>query len=346
MRFFFTEEDDITRVRATDLRSALVHARHDVEHGRPGQSAPAGTDVWLHGLGVHSAAPLDPALVDALLATAARVVLFQLCDERTMSFARIPPALAERASLFLRNHWPSDRQQIPAALRNRIGWMPPMLKTMAPRAGRPLAERSIGVMFYGTRTGTLNLPGGRNAREETVRLLRAAGVPFEGGLIAHHEERYRSADDLVVPRIHKHVHTRRLRDTQICVAPWGNHALTYRFFEGLACRCLVLAQSLRDCAIVDAGLEPGVHYVEVASDLSDLVDLVRHHLQHPQQAQRIADAGHEHFIRRLAPRGPLISQWILDASLRSWGDCMRPGEARGVRPAWRAFAARWLATRY
>src|SRR6185503_3485505 len=161
MRFFFTAEDDITRVRATDLRSALVHGRHDVIHGGPGQAAPAGCDVWMHGLGVQTKEPIDPTLLDALLATHARVVLFQLDDWITMSFERIPESLGARVSLFLRNHWPSDLSAVPTAYRERLGWMPPMLKTMAPRAGKPLVERPIGAMFYGTRTGRLNLPGER-----------------------------------------------------------------------------------------------------------------------------------------------------------------------------------------
>jgi hypothetical protein len=346
MRFFFTEEDDITRIRATDLRSALVHARHEVIHGRPGQAAPAECDVWMHGLGVQTKKPIDPALVGALLATHARIVLFQLDDWITMSFDRIPPALAARARLFLRNHWPSDLSSVPATYRERLGWMPPMLKTMAPRAGKPLAERPIGAMFYGTRTGRLNVAGERNAREETVRLLRGSGLPFQGGLIAHQEARYQPDSELVVPKIHKHTHTRQLRRTQICVAPWGNHVLTYRFFEGMACRCLVLAQSLRDCAIVDDGLRAGVHYVEVAPDLSDLVDLVRHHLANPAAAQRIADAGHDHFRQRLAPRGPLISQWIFNACLRSWGSWVMPPHARGLKATLQALGARYLALRY
>jgi hypothetical protein len=146
--------------------------------------------------------------------------------------------------------------------------------------------------------------------------------------------------------MHKHAHTRRLRDTQICIAPWGNHPLTYRMFEGLACRCLVLVQSLRDCAIVDDGLAPGRHYVEVAADLSDLTELARHYLAHPDEAQLIADAGHRHFVARLASRGGLVSQWIFDACVASWGSLYRPGHLHGLVPAVRAFGARYLRVRY
>ena len=135
-----------------------------------------------------------------------------------------------------------------------------LLKTMPPRAGRPLRERSIATMFYATRTGGANLAGGRNAREETVRLMRSSGLPFEGGLLPHHEPRYQAPRELTAPRIHQRVHTRKLRDAFVCIAPWGNHVLTYRVFEGLACRCLVLAQTLRDAAMgraLSSGAKPG-----------------------------------------------------------------------------------------
>ncbi|HSB99703.1 MAG TPA: glycosyltransferase [Burkholderiaceae bacterium] len=320
-------------------------ARHDVCHGQPGDVAPAGTVVWMHGLGIETDQPLDDALVGSLMDSQAQVVLFQLDDAQILSWQRLPPRLMDRARLFLRNHWPRDRSGIAPALRARIGWLPPMLKTMPPRAGRSLRERSIATMFYATRTGALNLPGGRNAREETVRLMRASGLPFEGGLLPHHEARYQAPPELTVRRIHQRVHTRKLRDTFICIAPWGNHVLTYRVFEGLACRCLVLAQSLRDCAIVDDGLQPGRHYVEVAADLSNLVELARHYLARPDEAQRIADAGHQHFVQRLAARGPLVSQWIFDACVASWGALYRPADSHGIAATLRALAAR-LGKRY
>jgi len=113
MRFFFTEEDELARIRATDIRSALVAARHEVIHGGPGDVAPVGTDVWMHGLRGDRRHPIEPAQLDALLATRAAVVLFQLCDASSMWFDRVPDALMQRTRLFLRNHWPSDRSGIP-----------------------------------------------------------------------------------------------------------------------------------------------------------------------------------------------------------------------------------------
>jgi glycosyltransferase involved in cell wall biosynthesis len=346
VRYYFTEEDHLTRVRGVEIRAALVHARHDVIHGRPGAPAPRDAEVWMHGLGIDGGPVLEESLVRQLLDSHAEIVLFQLCDAESMSFSRIPESLAARTRLFLRNHWPKDQSRIPEAFRSRLGWLPPMIKQMGTHAGLPLADRSGGAIFYGTRTGFANLSDGKNAREETVRRMRASGLPFVGGLSPHAEARYHAAPDLVVPRMHEREHAKLLRDARICLAPWGNHPITYRLFEGLALRCLVVAQSIRATAFLDGGLEAGRHYVEVADDLSDLVDKVRHYLANLPEAQRIADAGHEHFERHFASRGSLVSSWIFEGSVASWGDLYRQGDGRGVFAASRALAARLFAERF
>jgi glycosyl transferase family 1 len=340
MRFYFTEEDHPTAVRANDIRSALVHARHEVVRGRLGVPAPAGTDVWMHGIGIEGSPPIDSDVADQLVSSTAAIAIFQLCDGETLNIDRIPAAVMARTRLFLRNHWPRDRSHLPAPVRSRLGWLPPMVKPMAPCPGKSLVERSLGAMFYGTRTGYGNLGDGRNARDETVRLMRRSGLPFRGGLLSHPDPRYPVDPQLLVPPLSHQAHGRTLQDTRICLAPWGNHPITYRFFEGLAKRCLVVAQSLRDVTFLDAGLEAGTHYVEVAPDLSDLPEVVRYHLAHLRQAQRIADAGHRHFKRWFAGRGRgLVSSHFFDATVASWGDCYRPSRALDLNTLSRSLTA-------
>src|SRR6478672_11833321 len=108
MRFFFSEEDKLTRVRGSEIRAALVHARHIVIRSRGDDTPPPDTDVWMYGLGVDGAPPLADAVVERLLESSASIVLFQLCDAPSMSFERIPERLAARTKLVLRNHWPAD----------------------------------------------------------------------------------------------------------------------------------------------------------------------------------------------------------------------------------------------
>jgi hypothetical protein len=344
MIYYFTEDDSLTRVRGADIRAALVYAGHKVVKGRPRASSHG--DIWLHGLGYDGNPPMEASLVNELMAFAGPVVLYQLCDAESMWFSRIPDALGARARMFLRNHWPEDRDLIPERYRERIGWMPPMMPRMPAYPGKPLAERSGGAIFYGTRTGKLNLPGDKNAREETVRIMRRSGLPFQGGLTPHSDAAYTPPPELVVPRTNERTHLRRLLDSKMCLAPWGNHKLTYRLFEGLAARCLVVAQSIGGVAFLDGSLRPGKEYVEVAPDLSDLPNVVEHYLSHPDEAQRIADAGHAHFCRYFEPRGHLISRWTFEASVASWGDLYRPPEHRDVIAGSRGMLARLFPDRF
>jgi len=265
---------------------------------------------------------LEDSLTRKLVDSKPELLLFQLCDAPTMSFYRLAPELVSRTRLFLRNHWPRDDQEIPEECGGRIGFLPPMLKFMTGMAGKPLAKRSLGCVFFGTRTGRSNMAADKNAREQTVRIMRTSGLPFTGGLVAHPE--YQTDAELLVRKIPDKEHSQLLSDAKICLAPWGNHPLTYRMFEGMAMRCLVIAQSIRQARFLDAGLEPGRHYVEVAEDLGNLADTVNYYLCHLDEAQSMADAGYDHFLRYFQSRGRLISSWIFDATVDSWGDVYRP----------------------
>jgi glycosyltransferase involved in cell wall biosynthesis len=165
-------------------------------------------------------------------------------------------------------------------------------------------------------------------------------------LISHWAPQYRTSKELVVPRIRESRHARLLSDSKVCLAPWGNHPLTYRLFEGMAFRCLVVAQPIRDTAFLDGGLEAGRHYVEVAADLHDLVDVVRHYLEHLDEAQRIADAGHEHFKRFFEARRSLVSSYFFESTVASWSDLYRPTARRSIATATRSLVASLFADRF
>ncbi len=154
MQFYFTEEDEPTRERAIDIRAQLVHAHHEVRHGMPGAPAPPGTDVWFHGLAIEGAPPMSADVVATLVGSSTPVALFQLCDGANMSFERVPPELAQRTRLFLRNHWPRDESLIPEQFRGRLGFMPPMVKAMAADPGKPLDRRRHDATFFAPPTSS------------------------------------------------------------------------------------------------------------------------------------------------------------------------------------------------
>ncbi|HWP09843.1 MAG TPA: glycosyltransferase [Polyangiaceae bacterium] len=309
-----------------------------MSEGAPTETVPQRADVWFHGLGGATLrAPADEADNARLVAFPRDVVIYQLCDSDSMSFQKLLPPLREKARLFLRNHWPTDKHGVPSELVSRLGYLPPMIRPITPHPGVRLTDRRGGAIFYGTPTGKLYFPEGR---ERLIKLLRGSGLPFEGGLSPDPQCPREPPPGLTVPRIQPKDHARRLADAKICLAPWGNHKLTYRLFEGLAARCLVITQPFDDIDFLHGGLRAGVHYVESDARHDTLVERVGWYLDHLDEAQRIADAGYLHFCRYLAPRGKLVSEYLFDASVSSWGELYRPATGHNPAAALRAATAR------
>jgi hypothetical protein len=64
-------------------------------------------------------------------------------------------------------------------------------------------------------------------------------------------------------------------------------------------------------------LQPGVHYVEIRDDFSDLREKMDYYIAHPDEAQRILDAAHAYVAQfRDSRRERLISLMVLDRYLR------------------------------
>jgi hypothetical protein len=90
---------------------------------------------------------------------------------------------------------------------------------------------------------------------------------------------------------------REAASARMCLQLPGNGPFSYRVVEFLGLRtCMV---SIRLATELHVPLEPGVHYVEVADDLSDLVDKCRYYRDHDAERERIAQAGQEYFDRYL-----------------------------------------------
>jgi hypothetical protein len=68
---------------------------------------------------------------------------------------------------------------------------------------------------------------------------------------------------------------------------------------------------------MEGTLQPGVHYVEIRDDFSDLREKMDYYIAHPDEAQRILDAAHAYVAQfRDKRRERLISLMVLDRYLR------------------------------
>lgn len=59
---------------------------------------------------------------------------------------------------------------------------------------------------------------------------------------------------------------------------------------------------------MEADLQPGVHYIEIADDASDLEERLRYYLDHPAEAEKIIENAHA-WTRRFR-HGRLLEQWV------------------------------------
>ena len=121
---------------------------------------------------------------------------------------------------------------------------------------------------------------------------------------------------------------RGLESTRLSLVLHGHSPLTFRLFESLSRRCLTLAQDLGCIRFASCGLTAGQHYVAVRQDLSDLAERVRFYLDHPLQAQKIADAGFAHFKRHFMFSGVNLPQPLYSEITATWnGVDLPPGRA-------------------
>lgn len=283
---------------------------------------PSDADAWFHGLSFEKRSqPLDAAQAELLRKFRGAIAFYQNDDGLDFFLEKIPGDLIDKAKLFLRNHWPADESRIPPVIRDRTGFINPYLHRLEPEAGEELGQRPFRTTFYGLNTGECL---GERYRERAMRTLRNANVGLQGGLVQ--SDLYPAPQELCVQKLAPQEHLRTLSRSKICLALWGNCPLTFRFFEGLSRRCLVMAQDLGALRFASCGLTPGVHYAVVKSDLSDLAEKISYYQAHPGAAQATADAGFNHFKNYLTWRGVRFSSGLFDEIASSWKGLLRPVE--------------------
>jgi hypothetical protein len=315
MKIHFTGDGRQSFDRTRYLWGALIKNYHSVSKSRRWKPPPKGCQIWFHD--VEYQFPFAEHLRERLHGFPGALVFYRTDDTPDFPFHKIPEGLLSRARLFLASHWTADVSAVPEPFRDRWGYIQPILKPLSPHTGLPLRERRQAVVFYGVRTGGKNLSGGRNSREEAVRILRGSPLPFEGGFVDGGAQ-YPTPQELLVPRLSKREYFRRLANTSICLCLWGHCPLTYRFFEGLSRRSLVVTQTLEGLRFARAGLKPGVHYVEIRADLSDMLEKLDYYLTHIGEAQQIADAGHALFASHFAFRGLDFPQPLFEEIRGTW----------------------------
>ncbi|MBK5189843.1 MAG: glycosyltransferase family 1 protein, partial [Gemmatimonadaceae bacterium] len=141
----------------------------------------------------------------------------------------------------------------------------------------------------------------RRADDRLIGVLGRFSYKFQGALREKAVRLLSSADDIhfvgAGSRVRYSRFLREVASARLSLDLPGNGPFTFRVpeFLGLG-TCLV---SPRYATRLHERLVPGVHYVEIADDLSDLLDVCRYYLAHEEERAKIASAGQEFFERYL-----------------------------------------------
>lgn len=141
----------------------------------------------------------------------------------------------------------------------------------------------------------------RYAGDRRIDVVGRFGYTFQGALRRRAVARLGSALDLHFAGSGGKVRYSRFLEeaasSRLCLHLPGNGPFTHRVAEFLGLgSCMI---SLRFSTELHVPLEPGVHYVEIADDLSDLVEKCRYYVDHAEERERIARRGRDYFDRYL-----------------------------------------------
>lgn len=325
MKIIFTEEDVYIHRRARYMRGGLIKNYHHVKTVRDYSNIPD-SDIWFHGISAIPGWKDFSFLYEKMESYKGKLVLFQNNDGLEFNVERIPESLIKKTVMFLRNTWPSDNSKIHSLIRDRIGLFNPFVNPGNSAAGKDLVKRSINVGFLGAATRFCEF-----SRVNALQILKAAGISVFGGIFRAHKSTDEIPEELLTPQIKKKDYLRSLGDTRISLALHGYNPLTFRLFESLSRRCLVIVQDLSDIKFADCGLTPGVHYVVAKKDLSDLTSLVKYYLENHVEAQRIADSGYDFFRKHFQYSGVALAQSLFEDITGTWGKLeMKEGKVTPV----------------
>ena len=141
----------------------------------------------------------------------------------------------------------------------------------------------------------------RFRRNRSIDVLGRFGFKFQGELRREAVRLLSDSDGINYVGAGKRVrYSRFLREAasaRMCLDLPGNGPFTFRIGEFLGLGTCLMAP--RYTTSLPVPLVPGVHYVAIANDLSDLVDKTRHYLSHDDERERIAQAGSDYFDRYL-----------------------------------------------
>lgn len=213
---------------------------------------------------------------------------------------RITPKVREKTLLFMRNTFLKDQSKYHPSMRPKFFVSTCYISNSQDfkDLSIPFREKQKRAIFTGSLTGFSENedPERYLCRIKVPMALINAGVPciyrmhnhnpqwkemFEDRVPAKHRTEALSREDFI----------KEMKSSMIILALRGNYHTVNRFFEGLASGGLVFTTRFKEDAEFYGHGDPGVHYVEIEWDGSDVVEKAKYYFEHLDEAEIIARNG-------------------------------------------------------
>lgn len=235
---------------------------------------------------------IDDATIDELINFRGQIMLVSLGDwssfNTQMEGRGLPDEIIDKAVAFAKIQWTHDISDYDPRIVGKQIVMQPFLIGGLPgpvlfNTKKPIAS------FFGLPTGDLETEN--NLRIRACRLLKNKSW-FDGGIVGQEPGARRDISGIETGQRNRTFYLHSMNKSILSLCMPGNSVLTYRHFESLGMRSCVVTCCLDKFRWLNR-MVPGEHYLEVAPDLSNLVEVCEQALADKITTQQISENGYD-----------------------------------------------------
>jgi len=287
-------------------------------HGHTITNDPTTADIYI--LDCMRPDHIPNQVIEEVMAYRGQIILTSLGDwssfNTQMEGRSLPEEIVDRAVAFAKIQWTkNDDDYDPRIIGKQVIMQPFLIGGLKP----PAVSKKPTVSFYGLPTGDLET-------EKNLRILACRALKdrpwFRGGIVGQEPGAQRDISGVETGHRPRAFYLNSINNSMVSLCMPGNSVLTYRHFESLGMRSCVVTCLLDQFKWLNK-LVPGEHYLEVAPDLSNLVEVCEKALQDTKGTAKIAENGYamyQHYYRLLQDGSMTDAMWDdITSQLREMG---------------------------
>lgn len=252
---------------------------------REGHTMTSGSDADIWFVDCIWPNSIEPSVIEEMLAFRGHIILISLGDLNIFNLDGLPDELINRVAAFAKIQWDHNLTIYDSRVINKAVTVHPFLIGGLPRP----STKKPKVCFFGLPTGAADTES--NLRILACRILKNQPW-FIGGIVGQEcGADPRDIRNVTIGHRPRNFYLRTINQSLLSLCMPGNSPLTYRMFESLGVCSAVVACCLQDVRWLNR-MEPGIHYLAVKPDLSDLLEICEQAINNEVYTRQIAEMGY------------------------------------------------------